>query len=161
MKKRDLGIRLDIGCGDNKQPHWVGMDRRKCDGVDIVHDAQKIPYPLKANSCFQVLMSHLWEHIEPKYRIDVMDELWRIIKPEGQLLISVPYYQSAGACQDPTHYTCPTEATFTYFDKRFPLYNVYKCKPWKLIRNTYQFNGNMEVVLEPDKDSKKRKKAKK
>jgi SAM-dependent methyltransferase len=148
MKRFDRGIRLDIGCGDNKQPNWVGMDKRKVKGVDIVHDAQDFPYPLESDSCFQVLLSHLWEHIEPKHRIDLMNEIWRILKMDGQLLISVPYYLSFGACQDPTHYTCPTEATFTYFDPNCELYKIYKPKPWKLVQNNYSMNGNMEVILE-------------
>ena len=146
------GIRLDIGCGENKQPGFVGMDIRKCDAVDIVWDAQDFPYPLPDNICLQILLSHLWEHIEPKNRIKLMDELWRIMKPEGQLLISVPYYLSFGAYQDPTHYPCPNEATFTYFDPGYPLYSIYKPKPWKLARNNYSLNGNMEIIMEAKKE---------
>ena len=146
--KDKRGFRLDIGCGENKQPNWLGMDKRKIKGVDIVHDAQVFPYPLEDECCFQVLLSHLWEHIEPKNRIDLMNEIWRIMKPDGQLLISVPYYLSFGACQDPTHYPCPNEATFTYFDPKMPLYNIYKPKPWKLVQNNYTMNGNMEIILE-------------
>ncbi len=145
------GAFLDIGCGDNKQKNFIGMDKRKLEGVDIVHDAQKIPYPVPTDSCFQVLMSHLWEHIEPKYRIDVIDELWRIIRPGGQLLLAAPYDLSMGATQDPTHYTAPNEATFTYFDPKYPLYQVYKPKPWTLVRNVFQHGGNMNVILEPIK----------
>ena len=29
------GIRLDIGCGANKQPNFVGIDLRPLPGVDI------------------------------------------------------------------------------------------------------------------------------
>ena len=153
------GIRLDIGSGFNKQPGFVGMDIRKVQGVDIVHDAQVIPYPLPKECCNVVLMSHLWEHIEPKNRIKVMDEIWRVMKPDGQLLISSPYYLSFGAYQDPTHYPCPNEATFTYFDPNCSLYRIYQPKPWRLIRNDYQANGNMEVILR--KESHARKKARK
>lgn len=161
--KTKSGIRLDIGCGDNRQPNFVGMDKRRLKGVDIVWDVQKVPYPIPAGSCFQVLMSHLWEHIEPKNRMKVMDEIWRIIKPGGQLLLAAPYATSIGAFQDPTHYPCPNEATFTYFDPQYPLYGIYKPKPWKLVRNNYQLNGNVEIILEPRKDNnrKKRKKPKK
>jgi len=148
------GIRLDIGCGGAKQKNWVGMDIRRLPGVDIVHDAQKFPYPLKANSCFQILLSHLWEHIEPKHRVNLMNELWRIMKPEGQLLISVPYYLSFGACQDPTHYTCPNEATFTYFDPAYPLWGIYKPYPWKLVQNNYTLSSNLEVILEKRKSER-------
>ena len=149
--KRKSGIRLDVGCGENKQRGWVGMDCRPLPGIDIVHDVQVFPWPIPDESCFQVLLSHLWEHVEPKYRICLMDELWRIMKKEGQLLISSPYATSIGAFQDPTHYGCPNEATFTYFDPDFPLYNVYKPKPWKLVRNSYVLAGNIEIILESRK----------
>lgn len=150
--KNATGIRLDIGCGEKKQKGWVGMDIRPVKGVDIVHDVQVFPWPIPDNIVLQVLCSHLWEHIEPKYRITFMDEIWRIMRPDGQLLLSAPYYQSIGACQDPTHYTCPTEGTFTYFDKDEPMYQVYKPRPWKVVANDYRWNGNLEVIMEAVKD---------
>lgn len=149
---RKAGIKLDIGCGERKQKGFVGMDIRKCKGVDIVHNASKFPYPIPSNSCHTILMSHLWEHIEPKHRLNLMEELFRIMQPEGQLLISAPYATSRGAFQDPTHYGCPNEVTFTYWDPMNPsgLYDlVYKPSPWRLVRNNYQMNGNMEVIMYP------------
>jgi hypothetical protein len=151
--KSKSGIRLDLGCSDHKQKGFVGLDIRKCNGVDIVWDVTKFPYPIPKDTCNLILMSHLWEHIEPKYRVTVMDELWRISRDTGQLMISCPYAGSFGASQDPTHYPCPNEATFTYFDPDYPLFRVYYPKPWKLVRNNYQMNGNLEVILEARKDS--------
>ena len=148
LLKSKQGIKLDIGCSDHKQQNFVGMDIRKVKGVDIVHDCTKFPYPLPANCCLQILMSHLYEHIEPKHRVTMLNELWRIAKPGGQLLLSSPYANSFGAAQDPTHYPCPNEATFTYFDPGYPLYRVYKPKPWKLISNNYSLTGCLEVVME-------------
>ena len=144
----NLGIRLDIGCGGNKQPNFVGMDLRPLKGVDIVHDLQKFPWPIPDGIVIQALASHIWEHIEPKNRILWMDEIWRVMKPEGQLLLSVPYWTSFGAYQDPTHYPCPNEATFTYFDPEYPLYSIYQPKPWKVVTNDFRYNGNLEVILE-------------
>jgi hypothetical protein len=151
--KEHSGAKLDVGCGENKQPGWIGMDKRRVKGVDIVHDVQNFPWPVPDDSCFQVLLSHLWEHIEPKYRVDLMNELWRIVQNNGQLLLSAPYCMSMGAAQDPTHYPCPNEATFTYFDPDHPLYSIYKPKPWKLTRNSWNANGNIEVILEPRKQT--------
>jgi predicted SAM-dependent methyltransferase len=148
LLKSKSGIMLDVGCSDHKQPGFVGMDIRPVKGVDIVHDVEELPWPLPDECCNLVLMSHLWEHIEPKYRVRVMDELWRILKPGRQLLISSPYATSVGAFQDPTHYTCPNENTFTYFDPTKPLYQIYKPKPWRLVRNDWVAIGNMEVILE-------------
>ena len=59
------GIRLDIGCGGNKQPGFVGMDVRPLPGVDIVHDVTKFPWPLPDNSVIVAVTSHLLEHIPP------------------------------------------------------------------------------------------------
>jgi hypothetical protein len=149
LLKSKSGIRLDIGCSDHPQKGFVGMDLRPLPGVDIVWDAQDFPYPLPDDCCLQVLMSHLWEHIEPKYRFRMMDEIWRIMMPDGQLLISSPYYQSLGACQDPSHYTCPNEATFLYFTPESKiLYSVYKPKPWRVLSNNFSFSGNLEVIME-------------
>lgn len=144
-------INLNIGCGENKHKGWLGMDNRPLKGVDIVHDIQSLPWPIPDNSVKQVLMEHVWEHIEPKYRIKVMDELWRIIEPKGQILISAPYAASLGANQDPTHYTCPNNMTFTYFDPKYPMYGIYKPKPWSLIASHWEACSSIEVRLEPNK----------
>lgn len=149
-----MGMRLDVGCGINKQKGFTGMDQIPHEGVDIVHDVQEIPWPIEDDSCFQVLMSHIWEHIEPKHRFAVMDEVWRILKPDGQLMLSSPFAGSWGDAAHPAHYGCPNESTFTFFDPDYPLYqscSYRKPKPWKLVRNAYQMNANVEVILEPRK----------
>lgn len=143
-----LGIDLDVGCGSNKQPHFLGMDKRDVPGVDIVHNAEVFPWPLPKNSCNKILLSHLWEHIKPWLSIDFLNECWRIMKPGGQILISTPYAGSFSYFQDPTHCNPANEATFTYFDPAYPLYGIYRPKPWKLQRNAWQLTSNMEVILE-------------
>jgi SAM-dependent methyltransferase len=145
--KANRGIKLDIGAGENRQPGFLTMDIRPLPNIDIVWDIQKFPYPIPDNSCHKILMSHIWEHIEPKYRIVMVNELWRIMKHDGELWLSCPYYLSFGAYQDPSHYPCPTEATFTYFDPNYPLWNVYKPRPWKLVRNDYQAAGSLEIIM--------------
>ena len=159
MKSKDLfkqhgGIRLDVGCGLNKQKGFVGMDVSAKSHADIVHDIQKFPWPIPDSCCFQILMSHVWEHIEPKYRFQVMDECWRIIKHDGQLLIAAPYANSFLAMAHPAHYTCPNEAVFQFFDPGFVLYHTesIKASPWKIIRCNFNVNGTIEVIMEPRKD---------
>lgn len=149
--KGQSGICLDIGCGENKRPGWCGMDSRQLKGVDIVHDIQSLPWPIPDSSVKQILMNHVWEHIEPKCRIEVMDELWRIIEPKGQILISAPHTTSLGANQDPTHYTCPNEVTFTYFDPKYPLYSIYKPKPWEMLSSRWEVGNFVEVRMEAKK----------
>ena len=59
----NAAIRLDLGCGANKQPGFVGMDIRALPGVDIVHDVEDIPWPLPDGCCMAIMASHLVEHI--------------------------------------------------------------------------------------------------
>lgn len=65
LLSENSGIRLDIGCGGNKQPGFVGMDVRDLPGVDIVHDATMFPWPLPDESVLTAIASHLLEHIPP------------------------------------------------------------------------------------------------
>ena len=144
------GIMLDIGCGENKQKNFVGMDKRDVPGVDIVHDIEVFPYPLDNESCLTIVGSHIIEHIKPWLTIDLFNELWRILKVGGQLALSTPYAGSSGYWQDPTHCNGFTEITFQYFDHRQPLYQIYKPLPWEIAVGfpCYQVNGNLEVIME-------------
>ena len=148
--KENMSIKLDIGCGGNKQNGFIGLDVRKLDGVDIVHNLEKFPYPIPENSCSTILGSHIIEHIKPWYTIPLFDELWRMMKEGGQLVLSTPYAGSPGFWQDPTHCNGFNEATFQYFDPRFPLWNIYKPKPWHIEAGfpCWQANGNLEIMLE-------------
>ena len=47
---------LDLGCGANKYPGSIGIDRLKLPGVDIVHDLNVFPYPFKNNSFEKVFV---------------------------------------------------------------------------------------------------------
>ena len=146
--KQKEGIILHIGCGDMKVPGTVGLDVRDIPGVDIVHDLEKFPYPIEDGKVVTCIASHVLEHLDPRLTIKIFDELWRIMKPGAQLMISLPYAGSYGYWQDPTHCNGFNEATFTYFDPQYPTYPVYKPKPWKIIESLWESNGNMEVVME-------------
>jgi len=143
------GIMLDIACGGNKQKGFVGIDIRPEPGVDIVHDLEKFPWPIEDESCLIVMGSHIIEHIKPWLTIDFFNEIWRIMKPNGQLMLSTPYGGSAGFWQDPTHCNGFTETTFWYFDPRYDLYGIYHPKPWNIEKGfpSYQMNGNLEILM--------------
>lgn len=59
-------VRIDIGCGENKQPGWIGVDFRAMNGVDIIQDLSKFPWTNIPDDCADIVMtSHLLEHINP------------------------------------------------------------------------------------------------
>ena len=79
----------------------------------------------------------------------VMNEIWRVMKKDGQFAFVVPYAGSPGYWQDPTHCNGITEATIYYFDPTHSsrLYDFYKPKPWEIQQLSYHQNGNLECVL--------------
>lgn len=162
------GIKLDIGCGAHKQgPDWVGMDLQDLPGVDILQDFNLHPWSLPDECVLTAIASHVLEHI-PKVAfrpdgstrfplIEFMDEVWRIMKPDGHFAIAVPHGASDGYMWDPTHASQLHQTTWFYFD---PLtagglfYNFYRPKPWKIKTDEhgepyvyFDPSGNMEVVL--------------
>jgi SAM-dependent methyltransferase len=151
LLKTKSGIRLDIGGGARPQPGFVNIDIQPLDGVDIVHDLEEFPWPLPDESVLIAIASHVLEHINPHKGvfINFMNEVWRILKPGGQFAFVVPYAESFGMYQDPTHCNFINEATMNYFDPLHPsgFYGFYRPKPWKIDKQTFNRAGVLECLL--------------
>ena len=118
-----MSISLDLGCGETIRNPYLAM---KCIGLDI-QDAdlaiQPIPYP---DECFDFVTAYdFLEHIPrllyvPHRRypfVELMSEIYRVMKVGGKFLSSTPAFPHAPAFQDPTHVNIITPLTFAeYFD---------------------------------------------
>lgn len=154
--KDKSGIHLDIGGGNNPHPDAVNIDILDLPQVDIVWDLETFPWPLPDECAKTVTASHVLEHINPHKGvfIDVMNEIWRIMKPYGQFLFVVPHGESPGYIQDPTHVNPMNETTMHYFDPDpegngmgQQLYQFYRPKPWRIVKQYFNPQGNLEVAL--------------
>jgi len=56
-------MKLNLGCGYTILDGWVNLDYLDGQGVDVVHDLEKFPYPFKDNTFDKVLASHIIEHV--------------------------------------------------------------------------------------------------
>lgn len=92
---------LNLGCGDSYWSGWVNADLY-AKKVDKRFDFNEFPYPFKDNFFDHVYSSHTLEHLEEP--VKVMEELWRISKPNSRVKIIVPHYSGAGA-HTPLHKT--------------------------------------------------------
>ncbi len=108
-------MKLDLGCGANKQEGFTGVDICDIPGVDIVHNLEVFPWPFEDNSVDEVFCSHYFEHTGNPMAF--MNELYRIMKPGAKATIICPYYTSIRCWQDPTHKNAISEATFYYYNK--------------------------------------------
>jgi len=159
--KSELGVKLDMGCGDVKEDGFIGIDKEAIKIVDIVMDIEETPYKEIPSECASlILASHLVEHLKPWKMIDIMNEWWRILKPEGQLMIATPYAGSPMFWQDPTHVKGWIEVTPDYFDpfgklSNGKLFHVYHPMPWDVKKNTWDMSGTLEVLMVKRPDDKK------
>lgn len=112
MKDNDL-IKINLGCGNKYLQGYINCDFIKTVRAEKHFDLNKFPYPFKDNYADEIVMDNVLEHLDNL--ILVMEELYRILKNKGKLIIIVPYGKSDGAIQDPTHVHFFTEKTFDYF----------------------------------------------
>jgi len=158
-KFRSKMIKIDLGGGQDPQPGFLNIDKLALPTVDVVHDLEVTPWPLPDGCAELVMGSHIVEHINPAHGgfLRFMDEVWRVLKPDGQFMISFPYAGSPGFWADPTHCNGCTERTWAYFDPLEAgggLYKIYKPKPWRVAFSSWDVNGNMEVVLVKRREDK-------
>ena len=107
-------IRIDIGCGKNKQPGFIGIDQFPMSGVDVVCDIKKgLPY--KDDEVDEVFCSHFIEHLERRERVAFMNELYRVMKPGAKAMFIAPHWASNRAYGDMTHCWPPVCEMWLYY----------------------------------------------
>ena len=145
-------LSLDLGCGSNPRNPFNATEFY---GVDIRGDLQAYirqsdlsaePIPFD-DSTFDFctafdFIEHIprisWHQGNPRLAfLEFMNEVHRVLKPEGMFLHSTPAFPSKEVFQDPTHVNIITEDTMPY----------YFCEPHNWAKKLgYGFNGSFELV---------------
>jgi len=121
-------LKLDLACGNSKKIGFTGVDICQTDNTDIIHNLSIYPWPFEDNSVDEIHCSHYVEHIPHDIKteedkrdgfIQFMDEVYRILKPEGKVTIIAPYGKSTRALGDPTHTRSIVDETFYYYNKEW------------------------------------------
>jgi len=112
-------LKLDLGCGPNKRPGFLGVDSIDFVGVDQVVDLRQ-PWPWADGSVGEVFSSHFFEHLTNPERVHAMNELYRVLTLGGKATIIVPEWSNACAYGDPTHQWPPFSGwAALYWDKNW------------------------------------------
>jgi predicted SAM-dependent methyltransferase len=82
-------VKLHFGCGPRILPGWVNIDGWNFPGIDFVTDLRR-PLPFADAACQLIFTEHVFEYIEIEFRLSVLRELRRVLKPGGTLRIVVP-----------------------------------------------------------------------
>lgn len=118
-----MTISLDLGCGETIRNPYQAL---KVIGLDIQDaDLAIQPIPYKDSYFDYVTAYDFLEHIPrllyvPQRRypfVELMSEIYRVLKVGGKFLSSTPAFPHGAAFQDPTHVNIITPDTFgEYFD---------------------------------------------
>lgn len=112
-RSQGLPVILDLGCGARKVPGAFGIDVATLPGVDLVHDLEVTPYPLPGSCADAIHLSHVLEHLTNP--LPILEEVWRLARPEGRVFIRTPHYSGMRAWIDPTHRRTFSAQSFHYF----------------------------------------------
>ena len=82
-------IRLDIGCGPDKRPGFVGLDVSR--HADIRWDV-RWGIPLPDESVSEIRSDHCFEHLDILDVVHALKECHRVLKPDGKLDFTVPHF---------------------------------------------------------------------
>lgn len=107
--------RLNIGCAGDIRKDYINLDFVMQEGVDVVHDLNKFPWPFKKNTFDEVYASHVLEHVDDL--IKVMEEIHRVCKSGARIVIRGPHFSCGVSYRDPTHKRFFSYFTFEYFCK--------------------------------------------
>lgn len=140
---------LSLGCGDRKET-WKG------DGLDYKDFGQKYifnledikPFPIEDN-CYDICeMMHVFEHISnPTACINILNEVWRVLKPGGVFKGEVPHYLSPNYTRDFYHVRPFSQHSFdAYLEGSKIYFNDYGVKcTFRPIGQGVYLNGNQDV----------------
>jgi len=111
-------VKIDIGCGKTKKDGFIGLDQYPFDGVDHVVALGRDPLPFGDGTVEEAHASHFIEHLTQTERCQLMNELYRVMKPGAKMAMIVPHWGSTRAYGDPTHQWPPiSEMWFYYLSK--------------------------------------------
>jgi DNA modification methylase len=107
--------KLNLGCGADIRKGYDNLDFVKNQGVNIVWNLNKFPYPIKDNTYDEIYARFILEHLDDLS--GCLKEWHRILKPKGKLTIEVPYDSSYSTWSNFQHKRGFNLKTFNMFSK--------------------------------------------
>lgn len=109
-------MKVNLGSGKTYLEGYTNVDINPLWHPDIVADISKTS-PVGFNICDEIVAHDVLEHIGDL--VAAMTNCLGMLKVGGTMDISVPYYLSLGAWQDPTHVRAFNENSWLYYTDWF------------------------------------------
>ncbi len=114
---------LDVGCGINKYPGSIGLDRNPNTKADVLADLDRFPFPFRDASFREIRATHVIEHVEDVVR--TIEEFHRLLIAGGFVVITTPHYTDFSSFCDPTHRWHLNSFSLRYFGEDNGGYGYY------------------------------------
>ena len=115
------GLKLNLGCGQNKLDGYINVDRVANDKLhpDLQHDLETFPWPWPDDSVAEIRLHHVLEHLgqTPLRFLRIMVELYRVCAPGARIAIAVPHPRHDHFLGDPTHVRVVTPEVLSLFSQ--------------------------------------------
>jgi len=130
-------VRLNFGCGETSYPGWVGVDQFFAPQVTIALDLRgRLPFPDRSvDLCYS---EHFLEHLTPPEGQRHLNEVHRILKPNGRYRVVVPDVLKFAKA-----YLDKDEA---FFRRAFP----WASRPMEALYSVANWNGEHRNILDYD-----------
>jgi len=114
MAQKTNTLKLNLGCGKDIRKGYINIDCIKGSKRIKVIDLNEFPYPFEDDSIDEVLAIDIIEHLENAKK--VIEELWKICKPNAKIYIRTAHYTSHCAWQSLTHVRPFGLYSFNYYN---------------------------------------------
>lgn len=150
---------LVLGCGSRHFEVAEGWEAVRVDNnaehkPDLVWDLEALPLPFGDGFFDQIVAVEVLEHLRSQgdWRGFFADfsEYWRLLKPDGYFVATVPMWNSVWAWGDPSHKRIINRGSVTFLDQSQYTAQIGKT-PMSDFRFCYQ--ADFEVVRERETDT--------
>lgn len=142
-------INVDIGGGTAPTPGFINLD--PAHGIDVWRRRIQDGIPAGDGEINEVRASHVLEHVPAgQERIDVFNEVWRVLRPGGRFTVILPVVSDGEgrvnwqAIADPTHVSLWCRESFWYFTGAFGPQADYGIRMWT--EESYEVNEGWEAT---------------
>jgi len=127
-------MELLLGCGNDRSKRvvfdeisegWtdlVTLDMDPSCKPDVVHDMDEIPLPFDDDMFHEIHAYEVLEHTgfqgDWRFFFNQFSDFWRILKPGGYLIGTVPMWHNVWAWADPGHRRVIAPETFVFLSQR-------------------------------------------
>lgn len=142
-------LKLNLGCGLDYKDGYINIDCIDTVKKDLKVDLDSEFLPYKENEVDEVFFQHVLEHL--KNPIDLLNDIHRVLKPDGLCHIIVPNVRKSDRVYSITHKTFWDESTFEALNTEYAEI-LYGIKQWIFINNPETNDrGDIHLKMRPKK----------